>query len=97
MLLQIKTTEQVEKTIELKTPCWLANRLGFYAHVTEAGDLIEVFGGTVSMRDATEPSTQIAIANLFTAYAEYHGCTEDEFREALNKRLFKLEETYTRA
>lgn len=90
MLITVK--KEVEETIELRTPCWLADPFGFYAHVTEGGDLIEVFGNTVSLKEAG-PDTEAAIAKIFE---KYHSCTEMEFKEALDKRLYKLEETYTR-
>lgn len=90
----IKVQKQTEETIEVKTPCWLVNSIGFYAHITEGGDLIQVFGGTVSLGDASQPSTQREIARVTQ---EYFSCSEEQFKEALDKRLFKLEETYTRA
>lgn len=89
----IKLKKEVEETIEMQTPCWMANRLGFYAHITEGGDLIEVYGNTVTLKEAG-PATEVAISNLVK---DYHCCSEAEFKEALDKRLFKLEETYTRA
>lgn len=92
MLITVK--KEVEETIELRTPCWLANKFGFYAHITEGGDLIEVFGNTVTLKEASEPATQSAISRIIN---DYHSCTEMEFKEALDKRLYKLEETYTRA
>jgi hypothetical protein len=90
----ITINKQVEETIEVKTPCWLANKLGFYAHITEGGDLIEVYGNSISLREGDNPSTPGAIAGIVE---KYHSCTEMEFKEALDKRLFKIEETYTKA
>lgn len=92
MLITVK--KEVEETVEVKTPCWLANAYGFYAHITEGGDLIEVFGNTVCFKEASDCATEIVIANIVKTY---HSCTEQEFKEQLDKRLFKLEETYTRA
>lgn len=90
----IVTKKEVEETVEVKTPCWLASPYGFYAHITEGGDLIEVFANTVMLKEASDPATPIAIANIV---GKYHSCSEQEFKEQLDKRLFKLEETYTRA
>lgn len=92
MLITIK--KEIEETVEVKTPCWLVNALGFYAHITEGGDLIEVYGCTVSLREAANPATIDAIANVTRSY---FSCSEEQFKDALDKRLFKLEETYTRA
>jgi hypothetical protein len=90
MLIEIK--KEVQETIEVKTPCWLASKLGFYAHITEGGDLIEVYGNTVTLKDASDPATPIAIANIV---GTYHSCTEMDFKEQLDKRLYKIEEVYT--
>lgn len=92
MLITIKKEVEVEETIEVKTPCWLASPYGFYAHITEGGDLIEVFANTVCLREASDPVTPIHITNLLGIY---HSCTEQEFKEQLDKRLYKLQETYT--
>lgn len=91
MLITVK--KEIEETVEVKTPCWLVNRFGFYAHITEGGDLIEVFGNTVVLKEASDPATQPAIANIMN---NYNSCSEMEFKEQLDKRLYKLEETYTR-
>lgn len=90
MLITVK--KETEETIEIKTPCWLVDTLGFYAHITENGDLIEVYGNTVSLKEAGNPATVVAIAGIA---GKYHSCTEMEFKEALDKRLFKIEEVYT--
>ncbi len=92
MLVTVK--KEVEETIEVKTPAWFVNNLSFYAHITEGGDLIEVYGGVVSFREADNPTTQLTIAAIAS---EYHSCSEEQFKEALDKRLFKLEEMYTKA
>jgi hypothetical protein len=91
MLLALK--KEVEETIELNTPAWFVNKLGFYAHVTEGGDLIEVYGNTVTLKEAS-PATEVAIAQIAR---DYYGCSEQQFKEALDKRLFKFEEKYTNA
>ena len=92
MLITIK--KEVEETVEVKTPCWLVSRYGMYAHVTENGDLIMVSKGYVSFEDADAPSTKRKIAEISQAY---HSCTEMEFKEMLDKQLYRLEETYTKA
>lgn len=92
MLVTVK--KETEEIIEIKTPAWFVNNLSFYAHITEGGDLIEVYGGVVSLREADHPTTKRDIA---TIVKEYHSCSEEQFKEALDKRLFKLEEAYTKA
>jgi hypothetical protein len=90
MLLTIK--KEVEETVEVKTPCWLVSSYGMYAHITETGDLIQVCKGYISLMDANDPSTQRKIAEVSQ---KYNSCSEMQFKEALDKELCKLEETYT--
>jgi len=92
MLLTVK--KEIEETVEVKTPCWMVNGYGWYAHITEGGDLIQIYGGSISLMDASDPFTAKDIAKIASTY---NSCTEAEFKEQLDKRLYKLEETYTRA
>jgi hypothetical protein len=94
MLITVKKQVETEETIEVKAPCWLVDKLGFYAHITEGGDLIQVYGHTITLMEADDWRTQYEISRVLNSY---HGCTEAEFKEQLDKRLFKLQETYTRA
>ena len=92
MLITVK--KEVEETIEVKTPCWLTTHNGSYYHITAEGDLIHVANGLIVLWEKESEATSEEIHKAVTTG---YSCTEEKFKEVLDKQLFKLEETYTKA
>lgn len=90
MLITVK--KEVEETIEVRTPCWMADQSGRHYHITEAGDLIYVGNGLIVLWDKDSFGIKEEIRKAFTVG---HGCTEAQFKEALDKQLNNIQETVT--
>jgi hypothetical protein len=89
----IKVKKEVEETIEVQTPCWLYDQdYRTHIHITADGDVIKVMPNLIALYDHANSLTEIEIRE---AIQRGHSCTESEFKEALDKQLFKLEETVT--
>jgi hypothetical protein len=89
----IKVKKEVEETFELQTPCWLYDNIAkIHMHVNAEGDLVKVGDGLIVFYDRGRPVTNNEISD---ATKRAHSCTEMEFKEALDKQLYRIEEKVT--
>lgn len=94
MELEIQTmiSEVVETKIQV--PCYKYDATTeMYHYISEAGDLINVGNHTVAYWPAEFESTKGQIAKICRTA---HACIEADFKTALDRVLFKVEEVYTK-
>jgi hypothetical protein len=93
MLITIKEKSTVEKTVEIKTPCYLYEPAFDRHHfINENGDMITVGNNILVLWSAEVEDTKKQIASVFK---DSHGCIEADFKDALERVLFITKETYT--
>lgn len=86
MHVEVITIEHTEITV----PCYLADKSGHrFFFINEHGDLVVVHKEQITLHDHSDPATKIYISE---AYNNSHGCTEDTFKEHLDRVLFKVEQ-----
>jgi hypothetical protein len=92
----ITTTEQVEKTIELQTPCWLhTNNPERWHFINENGDMTTVGDGLIILYTMGQGIDDLVQREIARVAKNCHSCFEFEFKKALDNELYKIQETVT--
>lgn len=95
MLITVK--KETEETIEIKTPCWYFTQSPDRWHfINENGDVTTVGKDVIMLWSAGDPfSDSFRISQIKYILQVGHGCTESQFKEALDKELYRIQETVT--
>lgn len=89
----LTTTKMIEQEVKIKTPCWLYEKAsGRHYFINERGDLVSVGDGIVLLYTVEEEGNKKEIARILKSA---HCCSEMEFKEALDKQLYNIQETVT--
>jgi 16S rRNA U1498 N3-methylase RsmE len=88
MLLTIK--KEVEETVEVKTPCWLHNKVtGRYVHVNLDGDLVKIGDGIIVAYEQSHHATKEEIK---MALSGSELCSEKDFNSALRFQVSRIKQ-----
>lgn len=96
MELTFQTTERELKTVDVKiqVPCHRYEQVGNRYHfINEQGELITVGMHSVIYWPAEYDCTKEQINKVLT---NSHACIEADFKDALDKVLFQVQEMYTK-
>lgn len=94
MLLTVK--KEVEETIEVKTPCWLYQKSPERWHfINENGDMTTVGNGVIIIWAVDSDDGVIVQREIQRVIAISHSCIEADFKQALDRELYKIQETVT--
>lgn len=94
MELTIQTTETKAVEAKIPVPCYLYDSAReLYHFVNESGDLVTVGNHTVSYWPKEYDVTQ---KQIHAAWKNCNSCVQADFKTALDKVLFKVEEVYTK-
>lgn len=94
MELTIQTIETKPVETKITVPCYLYEPMFDRHHfINESGDLITVGRNLVCLWTADLEQTK---KQIHSAWKDSHSCTEAEYKVALDKVLFKVEEVYTK-
>lgn len=89
----LKTAKTVQQEIDIQTPCWLYERAsGRHYCINERGDIIAVGDKIIVMYFIEEYAHKDELKRVVNSA---HSCTELEFKEALDKQLFNIQESVT--
>lgn len=95
MLITVK--KEVAETIEIKTPCWLyQSSPERWYFINENGDMTTVGEGIIILHTSeNEIARDFTKQEIERVFKSAHGCDESFFKEALDRELFKIQETVT--
>lgn len=96
MELTFQTTERELKTVDVKiqVPCYRYEQAGNRYHfINEQGELITVGTNSVMYWPAEYDATKEQINKVL---ANSHACIESDYKDALDRILFKVGEAYTK-
>lgn len=89
----LTVTKMVEQEVQIKPPCWFFEKVsGRHYFINERGDLVSVGDGIVVLYTIEDSGNKSEVARILKSA---HGCTEMEFKEALDKQLYNIQETVT--
>lgn len=89
----LTVTKQVEQEVQIPTPCWLYEKASDrHYFINERGDLVSVGDGIVVLYTVEDSGNKSEVARILKSA---HGCTEAQFKEALDKQLFRVEKMIT--
>lgn len=78
---------------KVTTPCWLFEReSGRYYFINDRGDITGVGDGIIILYTIEESTHKYVLERVSNSG---HSCTEREFKEALDKQLFNIQESVT--
>lgn len=94
MELTIQTTETKMVSVKVQVPCYRYEQVMNRHHfISENGELITVGENSVLYWPAEYECTKAKINEVMNGS---HACIEADFKTALDKVLFKVEEVYTK-